>query len=98
MQQKRFTDEQLYKLRNKIPFRVVAEQILEIPTKNIDGKFAFLCPKCNEFMTAVNGKTNLGRCWRCAVNFNTIEITMQSKHCSFVDSVKTLLPVLKAFS
>ncbi len=86
---KRFSSEELYKLRTDLCVRLVIES-LEIPSKVAEGQFRFLCPCCNEFQTSVNSKTNLGRCFRCQRNFNTIEFVMSDRKLGFVDSVKFL--------
>jgi DNA primase len=85
-----FSKEELYTLRNQIPIRNLITESLGIPCKEIEGIFRFLCPKCGEFQTAVNPKTNLSRCFRCQENFNSIEIVMADKKLSFVESVKLL--------
>lgn len=85
-----FSNEELTALRNKIPVRYLIEEILEIPIKEIEGVFRFLCPKCREFQTAVNPKTNLSRCFWCEENFNTIELVMKDRELNFVQSVKFL--------
>lgn len=84
---KRFSSRELYKLRNSIPIDVLIEKKLTIPSKISEGFFRFLCPLCNEFQTAVNPKTNLGRCFRCEKNFNTIDMVMVWHKTGFVDSV-----------
>jgi len=63
-----FSSQELYKLRNLIPIDVLIKKELAIPSKISEGFFRFLCPLCNEFQTAVNPKTNLGRCFRCEKN------------------------------
>lgn len=85
-----FSKEELHALRNRISIRDLIEHSLEIPCKEVEGVFRFLCPNCGEFQTAVNPKTNLSRCFRCQENFNTIEIVMKDRQLSFVDSVKLL--------
>lgn len=85
----RFTSDDLHAVRNQISIRHVIES-LEIPSKEVEGVFRFLCPQCGEFQTAVNPKTNLSRCFRCQANFNTIEILMKDRQLSFVESVKFL--------
>ena len=92
---KRFSSRELYKLRNSIPIDVLIEKKLIIPSKISEGFFRFLCPLCNEFQTAVNSKTNLGRCFRCEKNFNTIDMVMTWHNIGFVDSVKYLQTILK---
>ncbi|MCK5165017.1 MAG: hypothetical protein KAQ72_14925 [Desulfobacula sp.] len=92
---KYFSSQELYRLRNSIPIDVLIDKELAIPSKNIEGYFRFLCPLCNEFQTAVNPKTNLGRCFRCEKNFNTIDMVMAWHSIGFVDSVKYLQTILK---
>ncbi len=85
-----FSKEELHALRNAISIRSLIEESLGIPCKEVEGVFRFLCPKCSEFQTAVNPKTNLSRCFRCQENFNSIEIVMADRKLSFVESVKIL--------
>jgi DNA primase len=92
---KYFSSRELYKLRNSIPIDVLIEKELAIPSKISEGFFRFLCPLCNEFQTAVNPKTNMGRCFRCEKNFNTIDVVMTWQNTGFVDSVKYLKKILK---
>ncbi len=91
-----FSSQKLYKLRNLIPIDVLIEKELAIPSKISESSFRFLCPLCNEFQTAVNPKTNLGRCFRCEKNFNTIDIAMVWRNIGFLDSVKYLQTILKS--
>jgi hypothetical protein len=86
---KRFSSEELYELRTHLNVEFVIES-LELPSKVSEGYLRFLCPCCNEFQTAVNRKTNLGRCFRCERNFNPIEIVIADRKLSFVDSVNFL--------
>ena len=87
---RRFSSEELYAVRNNIALRKVICEVLEIPSKDVAGVFRFLCPKCREFQTAINVKTNLSRCFRCQVNFNAIELVMQDRGLKFVESVRLL--------
>jgi DNA primase len=93
---KRFSAEELFELRNKIPIDILIRDVLSIPAKTSEGFFRFLCPICNEFQTSIKPATNLARCFRCEMNFNTIEITMQVKRIGFVDSATFLKGILKA--
>ncbi len=92
---KYFSSHELYKLRNSIPIDVLIEKELAIPSKISEGFFRFLCPLCNEFQTAVNPKTNMGRCFRCEKNFNTIDVVMTWQNTGFVESVNYLQQILK---
>ena len=92
---KHFSSQELYELRNSIPMDGLIEKELGIPSKISEGFFRFLCPLCNEFQTAVNPKTNMGRCFRCEKNFNTIDVVMIWQNTGFVESVKYLQQILK---
>ncbi len=80
----------LRRLRNDIPIATLIGDILELPSKISEGYFRFLCPKCKEFNTATNSKTNLGRCFKCEINYNPIDIVMVVKHFNFKDTVMFL--------
>jgi len=84
---KSYSKTTLRRLRNDIPIAILIGDILEIPSKISEGYFRFLCPNCKEFNTATNSETNLGRCFRCAVNYNPIDIVMIVKHFDFKDAV-----------
>jgi len=85
-----FTKETLRRLRNEALITQVI-QVLDIPAKTRDGYLRFLCPLCNEFMTACHPKTNLGRCFRCQRNFNPIDLVMVVKGLCFQEAVWFLL-------
>ena len=85
-----FSSSQLYALRNQINVQMLIEKTLHIPCRMAKGCLRFLCPLCNRFDTAVNPKTNLGRCFRCEKNFNTIDLVMLIRQVDFVHSVKFL--------
>jgi hypothetical protein len=89
-----FDDDFLRRLRNDISWTFLLEQ-LRWPHKQRHGQLAFLCPRCQEYLSAVNPRTNLGRCFFCETNFNPIDFTILVKDCDFVTAVrylKTLLP------
>jgi len=88
-----FSQEHLYRMRNHIPLKSVLEQ-LGWPHKQRDGRYCFLCPKCSETLTAINPRTNLGRCFRCEINFNAIDLVMLIQDCDFVTAVHFLEPNL----
>jgi len=92
---KRFRSDLLRALRNDIPISELIRVRLDLPCKECEGYLRFLCPRCNEFHTAMNPKTNLARCFRCRLNFNPIDIVMAVERCGFVDAVKTLIPLLE---
>ncbi len=90
MTKRRFTNHELYALRNDIPIDALIEKALYIPSRVAQGHFRFLCPSCKEFNTAVNPDTNLARCFRCEENFNTIDLVMTIRKLDFPGSVRFL--------
>ena len=46
---KRFSDQELFELRNRIPVDVLIKDQLKMVAKKRDGVLRFLCPICNEF-------------------------------------------------
>lgn len=90
---KRFSAELLYRIRNEIPV-VGLLQRLQWPHKVREEEFVFLCPQCEEMIAKVNPVTNLGRCFACERNFNTIELTMMIEDLEFVPTINRLEPHL----
>ena len=90
---KYFSRQLLYRIRNEIPMASLLPE-LEWPHKTRDGRLCLICPRCGEFLTVVNPRTNLARCFPCEVNFNTIDLTMSIKKCEFVDAIDLLEPLL----
>lgn len=84
-----YSDEQLRRLRNKIPFRRLFVA-LRWPHKRRNQQLVFVCPSCSETQSAVNPRTNLARCFRCERNFNPIDFTMEVRECDFVAAVQFL--------
>jgi hypothetical protein len=93
---RRFSPKLLFRLRNEIPVPQLVADTLKLPHKISEGHFRFLCPACREFNTAVNPRTNLGRCFRCARNFNPIDLVMAVFDCNFIDAVQFLQRLLLA--
>ncbi|MCP4142119.1 MAG: DNA primase [Chloroflexi bacterium] len=87
---RRFSDHELYVLRNDVRIDILIETKLNIPNKIREGFFRFLCPRCGEFNTATNPETNLARCFSCNKNFNTIDMVMAARKLNFVKSVQLL--------
>jgi hypothetical protein len=93
MSHKRYDDELLRRLRNDIPIDWLIKH-LGWPRKMRSGSFVFVCPRCNETQSAVNPRTNLGRCFRCETNFNPIDFTICACRCGFGEAVEYLIPLL----
>jgi DNA primase len=85
-----FSAELLFRLRNEIAIERLIAEHLAWPSKRREGRFYFLCPRCGEFRTGVNPRTNLGRCFRCAENFNPIDFVIVARDCDFVEAVQFL--------
>ena len=88
-----FDDEFLRRLRNDIVWARLLQH-LDWPHKHRHGQLAFLCPRCQEYLSAVNPRTNLGRCFYCETNFNPIDFTIAAQDCDFVTAVRYLKPLL----
>ncbi len=84
-----FTDDFLRKLRNDININEVIGA-LRLETRRGTDLLRFHCPLCRGFHTGTNPKTNLARCFDCEVNFNPIDLVMETTGCSFIDSVEFL--------
>jgi len=89
----RYPRQQVRRFRNEIPLPNVF-RVLQWPHKTRDGYVRFLCPLCQEFNTAVNPKTNLGRCFRCERNFNPIDFVIEVQACDFRTAIGYLSPLL----
>jgi len=90
MNKKRFSDLELYTIRNNIPVQTVINNVVHIPAEKTNGYLRFQCPLCCGYNTAVKIKTNLARCFTCKKNFNTIDLVMICKNMSFVQSIALL--------
>ena len=91
---KYFSRELLYRLRNEIPLERLIANHLNWPCKRREARFCFVCPRCGESLTAVNPRTNLGRCFRCEENFNAIDFVMLATQHDFVEAVHFLSDLL----
>ena len=97
-----FTDDFLRRLRNDIHINEVIGA-LGMETRRGADLCRFRCPLCGGFHTATNPQSNLARCFDCKVNFNPIDLVMETTRCNFMDSVEFLkkqmnVPVTKGRS
>ena len=90
----KYSPDYLRRVRNDVDIGDLIADVLDLPTKISEDYLRFLCPLCSEFNTAVNPSTNLARCFRCAQNFNPIDMVMTVKGISFLDAVAFLSPLL----
>lgn len=86
----KFSDQQLFSLRNHIPIGAVITNLLQVPAKINCGTLRFRCPLCTRFNTAINDRTNLARCFDCQKNFNPIDMVMAIRKINFVQAVRLL--------
>ena len=93
---KRFSKKELFEIRNLIPIQQLMED-LQIPSIRENKIFRFLCPICKGYSTAIKHETNLGRCFSCNKNFNTIDIAIKIRTTNFVDNVKYLKKYLSSY-
>ena len=85
----RLSDQRLRSLRNEVPIDDVIRK-LDLPAKEVEGYFRFLCPVCSEFHTATNPRTNLARCFRCRQNYNPIDLVITVRKASFLQAARYL--------
>ena len=88
-----FTRDYLRRIRNEIPLNSLLER-LDWPSKYREGEFFTLCPGCQEFLVKKTPQENLGHCFGCDRNFNTIDFTMLIKDVDFVIAIGILDPLL----
>jgi len=88
-----FTRDYLRRIRNEIPVTSLLEG-LDWPSKHREGELFTLCPCCQEFLVKKTPKQNLGHCFGCDRNFNTIDFTMLIKEVDFVTAIGILAPLL----
>jgi len=86
---RRFSKNDLFELRNQIPIQQLMED-LQVPFINENNTFRFLCPICKGYNTSIKYDKNLGRCFNCNENFNTIDIAIKIRTTDFVDNIKYL--------
>ena len=79
-------------LRNNVGIDSVI-YALAIPWRRDDMKLRFICPKCHGLDTSVHPNINLGRCFTCPRNFNTIDLVMTTKGYPFHKAVIWLTTV-----
>lgn len=95
---RRYPKDLLRRLRNDVPIASLIADVLRVPTKISEGYLRFLCPRCREFHSATNPRTNLARCFRCRENFNPIEIVMLVRCLNFTEAVEFLLDLQRGAS
>ena len=90
----RVSSEILRILRNDVDMTSII-YALEIPWRFDDMKLRFICPQCRGLDTSVHPKVNLGRCFGCNRNFNTIDLVMVCKNYPFRKALDWLMTLKK---
>ena len=72
------TRELLRSLRNDLPMAVTLALLgPDAPcSKTAEGRLRFVCPRCGEFLAAINPHNNLAHCFACGVNINNIDLLL----------------------
>ncbi len=86
---KQIPAEHLYSLRNDVDVTGVI-RTLEIPVDRRGSRVTFRCPDCTRFHTALNADRNLAHCFPCRRSFNTIDLVMAERSCTFLQAVELL--------
>lgn len=81
--------DELRRLRNDVSVAAVIVG-LGLDRSNRGTRPTFRCPRCETFHTAVNERTNLARCFRCAENYNPIDLVMAVRSVGFLDAVHSV--------
>ncbi len=63
---------------------------LRIPWKMDDMKLRFVCPDCKSLDASLHPTVNMGRCFACRRNYNTIDLVMSQRKCGFKTAVEWL--------
>jgi len=86
---KQISAEQLKSLRNDVDVMEVIG-MLEIPLENRGGRVTFRCPACTSFHTVLSPERNRAYCFKCTRSFNTIDLVMAERSCTFLEAVGLL--------
>ena len=89
--------EDLRRLRNEVPWPEMLKKLRSIH-KVREGRMIFQCPQCGKMLTAVNARTNFGRCFLCKVCWNPIDFTIAIWELEFQCAVVVLEPLLPSRS
>jgi DNA primase len=94
---RRVTAEELHRLRNDVPMKTVIAA-LRIECRTRGDRLAFRCAECRDFHSAIHPRTNLARCFRCARNYNTIDMVMAAQRTGFPEAVRVLREIARSMS
>lgn len=91
----RITTEELRSLRNDVPVAVVVDA-LDLDRRARGRRREFRCPACGGFTGAIHARENLARCFRCARNYNPIDLVMVVRRASFREAVDQLRGIARS--
>ena len=86
---KQISDGHLRSMRDDVDV-VDVIRTLEIPLEYRGRREVFRCPICARFQTTMNHERNLTYCFRCRRRFNTIDLVMEQRNCTFLQAVELL--------
>ena len=88
----------LRRLRNELPMAVTIAALGRDgpPSKMRDGRFCFLCPRCNEMLAYVNPRNNLAHCFHSGINLNNIDL-MRTLGFDFSSAIELLEHLLNEY-
>lgn len=84
----------LRRLRNEVAWSELLIRLRWVH-KIREGRLVFQCPRCQETLSVVNERTNLGRCFQCKVNWNPIDFTIETRALDFKSAVLLLGDMLR---
>ncbi len=86
---KQIPAEHLCSIRNDVDVADVI-RTLEIPVDGRGSRVSFRCPDCARFHTAMSPDRNLAYCFPCRRCFNTIDLVIAERSCTFLQAVEFL--------
>ena len=91
------TKEELRRLRNDVPIEIVVQQ-LRLERRMRGRRHEFHCTECGGFHGTIHEQANLARCFRCARNYNPIDLIMAVRRASFLEAVYELREIDRSTS
>lgn len=90
----RLSPEYLERLRDDVDVDDVIRS-LAIPVARRGRRVTFRCPNCARFHTVVSAERNRTYCFACSQSYNTIDLVMAERDCSFLEAVEFLDRLLR---
>ncbi len=84
----------LRQLRNAVDISHLIEE-LGIAAKRRGQRLTFRCPDCGTSHAVTSPRGNLAHCFNCDRSFNTIDLVMAERSCTFLEAVEYLEGLLR---